>query len=106
MTSDEKMQQLQLLEQSLQQLLLQKQAFQAQLMEVESAQEGAKSTEEIYKIVGNILIKAKKDEVEKELKEKKDMLDIRVKSIEKQEDSVKERVKALRQEVLKNIKKK
>ena len=64
MSNDEKIQQLQLLEQSLQQLLMQKQSFQAQLMEIESAQEGAKTTAEIYKIVGNILIKSKKEDIE------------------------------------------
>lgn len=106
MTNEEKIQQLQLLEQSLQQLLLQKQAFQAQLVEVESAQEGTKTTEEVYRIVGNILIRAKKDDVEKELKEKKEMLDIRIKNIEKQEEAIKEKVKKLRQEVLKKIEKK
>ncbi len=104
--SNEKLQQLQILEQGLQQLLMQKQAFQAQLMETESAQEGAKSTEEIYKIVGNILIKARKADIEKELSEKKQMLDIRIKNIEKQEEATKEKVKRLRQEVLKTIEKK
>lgn len=104
--SNEKLQQLQILEQSLQQLLMQKQSFQAQLMEVESAQEGTKATDEVYKIIGNILIKSKKADVEKELGEKKQMLDIRIKNIEKQEEATRERVKKLRQEVLKTIEKK
>lgn len=106
MKSQEKLQQLQLLEQGLQQLLMQKQAFQAQLAEVESAQQEIKTTDSVYKIVSNIMIKAKRDDVEKELNEKNELLNLRVKSIEKQEESTKDKVKKLRQEVLEEIKQK
>lgn len=85
---------------------MQKQAFQAQLAEVESAQQEIKTTDSVYKIVSNIMIKAKRDDVEKELNEKNELLNLRVKSIEKQEESTKDKVKKLRQEVLEEIKQK
>ncbi len=106
MKPEEKLRQLQILEQSLQQLLLQKQAFQSQLVEIESAQHELKEADTAYKIVGNVMIKAEKAALEKDLKEKNEMFNLRIKNIEKQEEATKEKVKKLRQEVLESLKKK
>ncbi|MFH1711333.1 MAG: prefoldin subunit beta [Nanoarchaeota archaeon] len=101
----EKIQELQLLEQSLQQILIQKQAFQLELTETESALlEIEKSNEDVYKIIGNIMVKMGKSEILKELKEKKDILSLRFKSIEKQESPLKEKTEKLREEVVKSMK--
>jgi len=105
MKIEEKIQQLQLMEQSLQQLLLQKQAFQAQLVEIESAQRHLKDSDVAYKIVGNIMVKTDKTTLEKDLKEKNEILTVRIKNIEKQEEATKENVKKLREEVLNDLKK-
>ena len=103
--TQEKIQELQLLEQNLQNLLMQKQAFQLELNEVESAlTETSKTKDEVYKIVGQIMIKTEKSEIEKELKEKNDILSLRVKSIEKQENSFREKADKLREQVTKEIK--
>ena len=80
----EKIRQLQMLEQALQQLLMQKQTFQLQLMETESALKEIQNTQEAYKIVGNIMVLAKKEDLEKELKEKKETTELRISSLEKQ----------------------
>ncbi|MBW3023207.1 prefoldin subunit [Candidatus Woesearchaeota archaeon] len=106
MTTEEKIQQLQTMEHNLQQLLMQKQAFQAQLLEVESAQEEIKKSETVYKVVGGIMLKSEKKDVESELKEKNETLLLRIKNTEKQEETVKEKLKSLRGEVLEEIKKK
>ena len=106
MKTEEKIQQLQTLEQNLQQLLLQKQTFQAQLLEAESAQEEIKKSDTIYKVLGGIMIKSEKEVVEKELKEKNETLLLRIKNTEKQEGSLKEKVQKLRGEVLEEIKNK
>jgi len=104
--TQEKIQELQILEQNLQALLLQKQAFQLELNETENAlSELGKSKDEVYKITGQIMIKASKPELEKELKEKTDILSLRLKSIEKQESIFKEKLEKLRNEVEKEIKK-
>jgi len=102
----EKLQELQILEQNLQALLLQKQAFQAELNETDNAlSEVFKTKDDIYKIVGQIMLKSKRQDVEKELKDKKGLLSLRLKSIEKQEAPFKERLEKLRAEVTKEIKK-
>jgi len=102
--TQEKIQHLQIFEQNLQNLLLQKQAFQFELNETENAFEEIKKTkEDVYKLIGQILIKAAKPEIEKELQQKKDLLNLRIKAIEKQESQLKEETEKLRQDVMKRI---
>ncbi|MBR9699473.1 prefoldin subunit beta [Candidatus Woesearchaeota archaeon] len=102
--AEEKISQLQLYEQSLQNLLMQKQQFQGQLIEIESALKELEKSSESYKIVGNVMVKAKKDDVIKDLDEKKSALDMRLKSLEKQEESIKKKAESLRSEVMDKIK--
>lgn len=98
-------QELQLLEQNMQNLLLQKQAFQLELNETENAFEELKKTsEDVYKIVGQVMLKAKKSDVEKDLKQKKEILELRLKSIEKQEQFFKEQLTKKRDEVMSKLK--
>ncbi|MBU0666363.1 MAG: prefoldin subunit beta [Nanoarchaeota archaeon] len=107
--SNEKQQnieQLQLLEQNLQNFLMQKQQFQTQLAELESAEKELEKTEESFKIIGNIMVSVDKKELQKDIKSKKELIELRLKSLEKQEDKVKQRVDELQKEVLKDINKK
>lgn len=102
----EKIQELQLLEQNLQQIILQKQAFQLELNESDSAlAEISKTKEHVYKIVGNIMIKTEKQEVEKELKEKYEILSVRLKSLEKQEATLSEKAEKLREGLVGSVNK-
>ncbi|MGV8151655.1 MAG: prefoldin subunit beta [Candidatus Nanoarchaeia archaeon] len=103
--TQEKIKELQFYEQNLQNILMQKQAFQFELTETENAlNEVSSSKDDIFKIVGSIMIKAEKSSVEKELKEKKELLALRMKSIEKQEKSLSENAEKLKQEVMKKLK--
>ncbi len=102
---DEGIRQLQALENNLQQLLSQKQQFQGQLFEIVSAIEELETTTESYKILGGILLKKDPAELKKELDEKKELFEIRIQSIEKQERSTKEQAKELQQQVLKTMEK-
>ena len=97
--------QLQLFEQSLQNLLMQKQQFQLQLAEIDSALKELETTDEAYKIVGNIMALTKKEELKKDLKEKKEVVELRVKTMEKQETQIKEKASKLQEEILKTMKK-
>ena len=99
--------QLQLAEQGLQNLLLQKQVFQLELIEAENALEALKDSKEqdVFKIVGNLMIKSNKSEVEKDLARKKDVLELRIKTIEKQENDVKSKLLKAREGFLKTLKK-
>ena len=102
--SEEKIAQMQLLEQNMQNFLMQKQQFQMQLTEIESALENLKDTKKSYKIIANIMIDTKKEDLEKDLKQKKEMLELRIKNLEKQEGSIKEKSQKLQKEVLGEMK--
>lgn len=102
--TEEKIGQLQLFEQSLQNLLAQKQTFQAQTVETESALEELGKSDTCYKIVGNIMVRKKKEDLETDLKSRKEMMDLRLSSIEKQENQIKKKASELQAEVLKEIK--
>jgi prefoldin beta subunit len=101
---DDELKELQMIEQNIQQLLLQKQQFQSQMMEVESALGELKTSETAYKIIGNIMVKSNKEDLLKDLQGKKDMLDIRLNSIEKQESRLREKAQSLQKEVLGKMK--
>jgi len=104
--TEQKIGQLQMFEQSLQSFLGQKQQFQVQLVEVESALNELDNTEKAYKIVGNIMVETDKNELKAELQSKKEMLELRIKSIEEQENSLFEKVSNLREELIENNSKK
>jgi prefoldin beta subunit len=99
----EKINNLSMMEQSLQQFLAQKQSFQGQLMEIDSALEELKKTDKAFKIVGNVMISANKDSLIKELSEKKETAELRIKTIEKQEGKMREKTAELQSEVMKKM---
>ncbi len=70
--TEQKIAQLQLYEQSLQNILIQKQQFQSQSLEIDSALKELEATKEAYKIVGNIMVASKKEDLKKDLESKKE----------------------------------
>jgi prefoldin beta subunit len=102
--AQEKLQRIQLMEQNSQALLMQKQQFQGQLFETESALKELKASPKAYKIIGNIMVAADKDALAKELGERKEVLDLRLASLEKQEQQLKEKAKQLQEEIMKELK--
>ena len=66
-----------------QQLQLQSQTFKVTLEELEKTKE-----KQVYKAVGNILLLSDTVKVKKELKEKKESADLRLKTLQKQEESL------------------
>jgi prefoldin beta subunit len=104
--TEQKIGQLQLLEQNMQNFLMQKQNFQAQLMEVENALKELESAKkETYKIVGNIMVASDKAGLKKDLSSKKEILDLRLKNLKKQEDSLKEKAEKIQAEVIEKLNK-
>ena len=104
--NEQKIQEMQILEQRLQNSLLQKQAFQMELAETDSAmKELEKSGEEVYKIIGQLMIKAEKGKIQEELSGKQRILELRIKTLEKQENSLSEQLGKLRDEITKSVKK-
>lgn len=104
--TNNKIRELQGFEQNLQSILMQKQAFQLELSETENAlEELNKSGDEVYRIVGNIMAKSSKESLFKDLKQKKELLSLRLKSLDNQEKTLAEKAEALRASVLSKIKK-
>lgn len=108
MTSQEKnIQEMQLLEQNLHNLLLKKQAFQIELSETQAAlKEIEDANDDIFKVVGELMIKTEKSKIKKELSEKEKMVELRLKTIEKQEQMLAEKIDSLREELMKQLKNK
>ena len=103
---EQKIQEMQMLEQNLQNLLLQKQAFQMEFSETESALQAIEdSGDEVFKIIGQLMIKTEKSKIKEELENKKKMLELRTKTIETQETSLTKQLEILRDEVMKTMKK-
>ncbi|MEM3091086.1 MAG: prefoldin subunit beta [Candidatus Pacearchaeota archaeon] len=96
---EKKIQELQILEQNIQNLLLQKQAFQMELSETKAALKEIEKSSEIFKIVGQIMIKTEKEKIEEELKNKEKIIELRIGSIGKQEKSLKDRIESIKKEI-------
>lgn len=94
-------------QQQIQVLSSQKFQLEAQLKDTERAiAELEKSSKDapIYKSVGNLLVRAEdKESVEKELSEKKETLDIRIKALDRQEKHLMEKYQAMQQELTQAI---
>lgn len=102
---EQKIAQLQLFEQNLQNCIIQKQTFQTQLLEIDNAlAELEQAKGETYKIIGPIMIAAKKESLKKDLAAKKEVADLRLKSLKKQEETIRERAQKLQTEILKELK--
>jgi len=103
--ADDDINQLRLLQQNIQQIIVQKQQFQKQLTEVGSALSELKNTEKTYKLLGNIMISAKKEDIQKDLQKKKEVLDLKFKNFEKQEITLNQKAEELQKKVLEGMKK-
>jgi len=98
----EQLARLQQLQQNLQAIMMQKQQLEAESVEVEKATEELKKSgqdETVYKSVGPLMIKTKKDDTLKELDEKKDLANTRLVVLAKQETRVKENLKEVENKI-------
>jgi len=89
-------------QQNLQAVMAQKQQVEMELSETEKALEElgkAGDSEAVYKFAGNLLVKAKKDEVMKELTEKKELANTRKMVLAKQESRFRESLKDLQTKI-------
>jgi prefoldin beta subunit len=106
MVDEQKIQEMQILEQRLQNSILQKQAFEMELAETSSAlKEVEKSGDEVFKIIGQLMIKSEKRKIQEELASKSKILELRIKTLEKQENSLTEQLDKLRDEITGSMKK-
>ncbi len=101
--SHSKVNQLQLLQQNLQNILSQKQQVEVAFIELTSACEEVKRTDRAYKIVGKIMIASSSDKLLLDLEEKRQIAELRLKNITKQEESMKKNIESLQQEAVKEL---
>jgi len=102
----ERLLRLQQLQQTLQNVLTQKQQVELELLEVDQALSELEKTAEdgvIYKSVGSLLIKTEKQKVENELKEKKELSNMRVSVLGKQEERLRAQIKELNEKLQKDL---
>lgn len=105
-SKDKKVQEIQIIEQTMYNLSFQKQSFQLELSETIETLSNLESSEgEIFKIVGQLMIKSNKNKIKEELLNKQKLLELRLKSIEKEENSLAEKVTSLRQGLINQNKK-
>jgi len=103
--TQQKIQELQMMEQGFQQLLMQKNAFSMESNETDFIiTEVEKTKGEVSRIIGNqVVIKTTKEEILADMKKKKELIDTRMKTIDEQEKEFSEKIEAVREEVMKKI---
>lgn len=102
---DQKINNLSRMEQSISEMTEQKKNFQTQLLEIEATIKELNKEKETYKIIGNFMFKKNTKEIKEELTEKKELLQIRIKSFEKQEKEAEKQFKELQKEIMEKLKK-
>ena len=99
----EQLSRLQQLQQNLQAIMMQKQQVELEIVETDRALEELKKLEgdnnSVYKGAGPLLIKARKEDVLKELEEKKELSNTRVTVLGKQETRVKDNLKEVENKI-------
>lgn len=100
--------QLQQLQQQVQLVMAQKYQLEVRLNEVKIALEELQKSSEnrvIYKSIGDLMIKVENnDRLSKDLSEEKEILTIRMRTLENQEKQMKERLKTLQEQITENMK--
>ncbi|HDI52901.1 MAG TPA: prefoldin subunit beta [Candidatus Bathyarchaeota archaeon] len=102
----EQLAKIQQLQNTLQSLLIQKQRLELELSETERALKALESIPEdakVYKAVGTILVEKSRDEVFKELSERKEFLEMRSKVLARQETKTRERLTALQRSLQREL---
>ena len=99
---NEMVKKLQQIQQQLQVLMYQKQNVQVQQAEIENALKEVESGEstELYEIIGTVMIKREREGLLKSLKEKNEILELRLSTLEKQIDNLSKSAKSIQDEVI------
>jgi prefoldin beta subunit len=98
----EQLSRLQQLQQNLQAIMMQKQQVELEVVEIDRALEELRKLEgdkPVYKGAGPLLVKANKDDVLKELEEKKELSNTRLTVLGKQETRVKDNLKEVENKI-------
>ncbi|MEM0438152.1 MAG: prefoldin subunit [Candidatus Micrarchaeia archaeon] len=87
---------LQELQAKIQAMMLEKQQLMIQQSDIERALQALKDVEgKTYEMIGTLLIERSKDEIEKGLLERKQLIDLRLESLDKNERTLRSRMKSI-----------
>lgn len=102
--SEQLLTQAQIYQQQIQMILTQKGALSLELNEIKKSLEEIEKTSEksVFKLSGPIMIRVDTKDMKKDLKEKEDMINLRLSTIEKQEAKLKEKIEELRSKIMKS----
>ena len=98
--NNEKIIELQNIENKISVLMSQRHQFQIQEQEIASALLYLEGSKTVYKMIANIMVLTTEEKMKKELEEKQELLKIRIKSIDKQEKSCREQIATLQKEII------
>lgn len=96
--SEEKQREFLVLQQQYQTVIVEIETLKLRDKEINETLEELQNTEknEVYKLVGNVLVKKTKDEIIKELNEEKELIELRFKNLEKQKQKIEEKLEEFR----------
>ena len=102
--NQQKINELQFLEQNRQQINLKKQTINGQLMEIESAIKELENSEEAYKLMGSILVKKSKSDIVNALNEDKKLKQKQIEIFDKEEEKQVKKIEEIRKEIMTSMK--
>ncbi|MEM5793198.1 MAG: prefoldin subunit beta [Candidatus Aenigmatarchaeota archaeon] len=99
------LEQFQSYQQQYQAIIIQKEQLKMQELEINNALEeiGKSKEENVYKISGPIMIKKNREEIKKELEEKKETIELRLKSLSSAENKIVNKLKEMEGDIRKII---
>jgi len=97
---------LQQLQAQLNQVLAEKSVLEQELREVSRALEVLKDIPEdgeVFRVAGHLLVRIKKSDAEKELNERKELIELRLKTLEKQESLLRQQISDLQSKIQRSL---
>ena len=90
---------LQSIDQKIQSVAMQKHGIQTQLLETENALTELEGAKEAFKLVGSIVLSVDNHELAKELSSKKEVLDLKLNTLNKQEEGLRKDVEEIQKKI-------
>lgn len=104
--TNSKIDELAVYERNMNSLLAQKQNINSNILEIKSALKELETSPTSYKIIGNIMVQANKEDLKKDLDGRQEELQLKLKNLEKRENDLITKTQKLQEEVMELLKQK
>lgn len=101
--SQNDIEQLRQVEESLSQTVAQKQGFQQYIHDIDAALQELENVDEAHQIIGTIMVKKSSSDIKSDLNERKQVYSKRLEAVERQEKSLRDKVKELQQSAMDDV---